>query len=51
MGPVPEVEVTEEEASGPCDMSWGNLSQESWSSTVACFRAKIMGCVNVLMCS
>lgn len=27
MGPVPEVEVTEEEASGPCDMSWGNLSQ------------------------
>lgn len=27
MGPVPEVEVTEEEAPGPCDMNWENLFQ------------------------
>lgn len=30
---------------------WENLSQESWRSIIACLRAKIMGSVNVLMCS
>lgn len=32
-------------------VTWSGKISESWNSKIACFRAKIMGYVNVLMCN